>query len=187
MPIYGYELLWLFLHIFNFLQRQNRRKEHTMSMTTITIICRPTRDPELKTTTSGVIFTSLDVAVNKGYGEKEHPNYFRAFCKNETAQRIINAGVKKGSLIYITGDLDIRTYTKKDGTTGTSNDINVFDWGYVQTGKPKSDDNAQTQNGVSAAAQNIPQMSPTQTGSYNPYSGAQPQFEEISADDDLPF
>lgn len=105
------------------------------------------------------------------------------------AQRIINVGVRKGSLIYITRDLDIRPYTKKDGTTGTSNDINVFDWGYVQTSKSKSDDTTQTQNGTaSAATQNIsPQILSAQTGTYNPYKGAQPQFEEISNDDDLPF
>lgn len=160
-----------------------------MSMTSITIICRPTRDPELKSSPSGVIFTTLDVAVTKGFGDKEHPNYFRAYCKNDMAQRVINAGVKKGSLIYITGDLDIRPFTRKDGSTGTANEITVFDWGYVNTGKPKSDDNSQTQNGTPAAAQNIPtQTSPAQAPQYNPYANVpQPQFEEIGDDDELPF
>ena len=161
-----------------------------MSMTSITLICRPTRDPELKSSPSGVIFTTLDVAVTKGFGDKEHPNYFRAYCKNDMAQRVINAGVKKGSLIYITGDLDIRPFTRKDGSTGTANEITVFDWGYVNTGKPKSDDNAQTQNGTTAAAaQNIPpQTPPAQAPQYNPYANVpQPQFEEIGDDDELPF
>ena len=160
-----------------------------MSMTSITIICRPTRDPELKSSPSGVIFTTLDVAVTKGFGDKEHPNYFRAYCKNDMAQRVINAGVKKGSLIYITGDLDIRPFTRKDGSTGTANEITVFDWGYVNTGKPKSDDNSQTQNGTPAAAQNIPtQTPPAQAPQYNPYANVpQPQFEEIGDDDELPF
>ena len=160
-----------------------------MSMTSITIICRPTRDPELKSSPSGVIFTTLDVAVTKGFGDKEHPNYFRAYCKNDMAQRVINAGVKKGSLIYITGDLDIRPFTRKDGSTGTANEITVFDWGYVNTGKPKSDDNSQTQNGTPAAAQNIPsQNPPAQAPQYNPYANVpQPQFEEIGDDDELPF
>ena len=159
-----------------------------MSMTSITIICRPTRDPELKSSPSGVIFTTLDVAVTKGFGDKEHPNYFRAYCKNDMAQRVINAGVKKGSLIYITGDLDIRPFTRKDGSTGTANEITVFDWGYVNTGKPKSDDNVQAQNGTQAAAQNIPaQTPPAQAPQYNPYGGAQPDFQEIGDDDDLPF
>ena len=160
-----------------------------MSMTSITIICRPTRDPELKSSPSGVIFTTLDVAVTKGFGDKEHPNYFRAYCKNDMAQRVINAGVKKGSLIYITGDLDIRPFTRKDGSTGTANEITVFDWGYVNTGKPKSDDNSQTQNGTPAAAQNISaQTPPVQAPQYNPYANVpQPQFEEIGDDDELPF
>ena len=160
-----------------------------MSMSSITIICRPTKDPELKSSPSGVIFTTLDVAVTKGFGDKEHPNYFRAYCKNDMAQRVINAGVKKGSLIYITGDLDIRPFTRKDGSTGTANEITVFDWGYVNTGKPKSDDNSQTQNGTPAAAQNIPtQTPPAQAPQYNPYANVpQPQFEEIGDDDELPF
>ena len=160
-----------------------------MSMSSITIICRPTRDPELRSSPSGVIFTTLDVAVTKGFGDKEHPNYFRAYCKNDMAQRVINAGVKKGSLIYITGDLDIRPFTRKDGSTGTANEITVFDWGYVNTGKPKSDDNSQTQNGTPAAAQNIPtQTPPAQAPQYNPYANVpQPQFEEIGDDDELPF
>ena len=160
-----------------------------MSMSSITIICRPTRDPELKSSPSGVIFTTLDVAVTKGFGDKEHPNYFRAYCKNDMAQRVINAGVKKGSLIYITGDLDIRPFTRKDGSTGTANEIIVFDWGYVNTGKPKSDDNSQTQNGTPAAAQNVPsQNPPAQAPQYNPYANVpQPQFEEIGDDDELPF
>ena len=160
-----------------------------MSMTSITIICRPTRDPEFRTSPSGVIFTTLDVAVTKGFGDKEHPNYFRAYCKNDMAQRVINAGVKTGSLIYIIGDLDIRPFTRKDGSTGTANEITVFDWGYVNTGKPKSDDNSQTQNGTPAAAQNVPfQNPPAQAPQYNPCANVpQPQFEEIGDDDELPF
>ena len=160
-----------------------------MSMSSLTIICRPTRDPELRSSPSGVIFTTLDVAVTKGFGDKEHPNYFRAYCKNDMAQRVINAGVKKGSLIYITGDLDIRPFTRKDGSTGTANEITVFDWGYVNTGKPKSEDGTQTQNGTPAAAQNIPtQTPPAQGPQYNPYANVpQPQFEEIGDDDELPF
>ena len=160
-----------------------------MSMTSITLICRPTKDPELKSSPSGVIFTTLDVAVTKGFGDKEHPNYFRAYCKNDMAQRVINAGVKKGSLIYITGDLDIRPFTRKDGSTGTANEITVFDWGYVNTGKPKSEDGTQTQNVAPAAAQNVTaQTPPAQAPQYNPYANVpQPQFEEIGDDDDLPF
>ncbi len=42
----------------------------------ITIICRPTKDPELQTDKYGTLYTRVDAAVNKGYGEKEHTNYY---------------------------------------------------------------------------------------------------------------
>ena len=149
-------------------------------LSTITLIGRPTKDPELMTSKAGVPYVCLDIAVNKGFGDKEHPNYYKAYLKDEAANRVIKAGVKKGSALFITGDLDIRTYTKKDGTIGTSCDVNVMDWGYVSTGKAKTDTPAQ-QNGGSAG-----QTEPQPT--YNPYPGnVQPQFEEIGDDDDLPF
>ena len=148
----------------------------TTMLSNITIICRVTRDPELKQSSSGVVFTCLDVVVNKGYGEKEHPNYYKAYFKEAAAQRVINAGVKKGSTLCITGDLDIRTYTKRDGTAGTSNDINASEWAYLST-KPKTDDTANPQNGNTAQSQ--PQTSPQQN--------FQPAMVEVADDDDLPF
>ena len=160
-----------------------------MSLTSITLICRSTKDPELRTSPSGVTYTTLDVAVTKGYGDKEHPNYFRAYCKNDMAQRVINAGVKKGSLIYITGDLDIRPYTRKDGSTGTANEITVFDWGYVNSGKPKTDDNTQTTQNDATAQSISAQSAFAPVGSIKDLyaAGQQPQFEEIGEDEDLPF
>ncbi len=148
-------------------------------LSTITLIGRPTKDPELMTSKVGVPYVCLDIAVNKGFGDKEHANYYKAYLKDEAANRVIKAGVKKGSAIFVTDDLDIRTFTKKDGSTGTSCDINVMDWGYVSTGKAKTDTSAQNSG---TAPQNAPEQA------YNPYQGnAQPQFEEIGDDDELPF
>ena len=147
-------------------------------LSTITLIGRPTKDPELMTSKAGVPYVCLDIAVNKGFGDKEHPNYYKAYLKDEAANRVIKAGVKKGSALFITGDLDIRTYTKKDGTIGTSCDVNVMDWGYVSTGKAKTDTPSQNDQ----SAQNA-----DPTPAYNPYQGEQPQFEELGDDDELPF
>lgn len=148
-------------------------------LSTITIECRLTRDTELRTTASGVLFTRLDVAVNKGYGEKEHPNYYQCFLRGDAAERICKAGVKKGSHLLISGDLDIGTYTRKDGTVGISNNIDVHTWTYVSSGKPKTDENG-------AAASTAPATQPVQ--GYNPYANVPaPQFEEIGDDEELPF
>lgn len=74
----------------------------------ITIICRPTKDPELQTDKNGTLYTRVDAAVNKGYGEKEHTNYYTGWIKGDEAQKFLRAGVKKGSLIYLAGDLDAK-------------------------------------------------------------------------------
>lgn len=148
-------------------------------LSTITIECRLTKDTELRTTASGMLFTRLDVAVNKGYGEKEHPNYFQCFLRGDAAERICKAGVKKGSHLLISGDLDIGTFKRKDGTTGISNNIDVHSWTYVSSGKLKTDENGATATTAQAA----------QTAeAYNPYGNTPaPQFEEIGDDDELPF
>lgn len=151
-------------------------------LSTITLMCRPTKDPEMMTSKSGTNFVRLDLATNKGYGDKEHPNYYQGYLKNDAAERLMKAGVKKGSLLIVTGDLDISTYKKADGSTGVSNNINVFDWGYASSGKPKSDENGTTQTAGSAQTNYTPSAYQTlaaPTGT--------PQFEEIGPDDDLPF
>ena len=64
----------------------------------------------------------------------------------------------------------------------------ICDWGYVNSGKPKSEDGTQTQNGTPAAQNTLAQTPPAQAPQYNPYANVpQPQFEEIGDDDDLPF
>ena len=77
--------------------------------TPVTIITtgRVTADLELKTSQNGknTKYVQFGLAVNKGYGEKEHPNFYNCLLYGEDAQRIIDAKVKKGSLIQIIGGL----------------------------------------------------------------------------------
>ena len=80
------------------------------------------------------------VAVNKGYGEHQHPNFYQCVLFGKAVERAINAGVQKGSLLFITGDLDLVEYTRKsDGHKGTIPKITVYEWNYIPTGK-KTDD-----------------------------------------------
>ena len=71
--------------------------------TPVTIITtgRVTADLELKTSQNGknTKYVQFGLAVNKGYGEKEHPNFYNCLLYGEDAQRIIDAKVKKGSLL----------------------------------------------------------------------------------------
>ena len=109
-------------------------------LVTITTTGRATADVELKTSTNGknTKYVQFGLAVNKGYGEHERPNFFSCVLYGEAAQRLTDAGVKKGSLITITGDLELETFKRNDGSEGWRAKGTLYDWRYAHTSKPKN-------------------------------------------------
>lgn len=147
MPING-SLLALFL-----MQPKNffiRKGECTM-FTPITLTGRVTADLELQTSQNNTEYVQFNVAVNKGFGEQEHPNFYQCVLFGKAAERISKAGVKKGSLLFITGDLDLVEYTRKsDGSKGMIPKITVYEWNYTPTGKRAEGGNANTDSSAPA-------------------------------------
>ncbi len=93
------------------------------------------------------------MAVNKGYGEQEHANFYQCILFGKAAERLSKAGVKKGSLLFITGDLDLVEYTRKaDGSKGMIPKITVYEWNYVPTGKRTEGSNANSTGGSAPAS-----------------------------------
>lgn len=108
--------------------------------TPISLNGRVTADLELQTSQNGTQYVQFHVAVNKGFGDHQHTNYYQCILFGRTAERIMHAGVKKGSALFVTGDLDLVEYTRKnDGTKGIIPKITVYDWNYLPSGKAKSD------------------------------------------------
>lgn len=108
--------------------------------TPISLNGRVTADLELQTNQNGTQYVQFHVAVNKGFGEHQHPNFYQCILFGKTAERIMHAGVKKGSGLFVTGDLDLVEYTRKsDGTKGMIPKITVYDWNYLPSGKAKDD------------------------------------------------
>ena len=116
----------------------------------ITAIGRVTADLELKTSTQGNSYLCFNLAVNKGFGEKQHPVYLQCWLFGEQAQRMVNAGVKKGSLIEIVGNMDIVNYEKKDGTKTTIPKVSMYNWNYLPSSKAIGEN---TSNSSAPAAQ----------------------------------
>lgn len=85
--------------------------ERRMKMISITAVGRLTADVELRKSSKGTLFGSFDLAVSKGFGEKQHTVYLNCMCFGSAAERMSNANVKKESLIMITGDLDFVEFT----------------------------------------------------------------------------
>lgn len=78
---------------------------------------RLTADPELKHTPSDLPVTSFTVAVERNYakpGEQREADFIDVVAWRNTAE-FISRYFQKGSMIAITGSLQTRTYTDKNG------------------------------------------------------------------------
>lgn len=108
-------------------------------MLTVTTIGRVTKDLESQTSSKGNSYLRFDLAVNKGYGDHVRTIYLQCWIYGEEVNRIQKAGVKKGSMITISGDGDLVEYDKKDGTKGTVLKIQVDRWSYIPVNKVKEE------------------------------------------------
>ncbi|MEI7834717.1 MAG: single-stranded DNA-binding protein, partial [bacterium] len=85
-------------------------------MNNITVCGNITRDPELRYTQTGKPVTSFGVADNRS---KDKTIFFDCSAFDDMAERIVKY-FKKGKPIFVSGTLDQRTYTGKDGVERTS-------------------------------------------------------------------
>ena len=83
----------------------------------ITIMGRLTRDPEYRSTPSGLSVVNFSVAVDRDFpgqsGEKE-TDFIDCVAWRRTAE-FITKYFTKGALIVVSGRLQIRSWTDKDG------------------------------------------------------------------------
>lgn len=92
------------------------------------------RDPEMRYAPNGDAVTSLNVATNRKYTDKsgnkvEETTWFRVSVWGKQAETC-NQYLKKGSAVLIEGRLNAdkatggpRTFTRQDGTVGTSFEV----------------------------------------------------------------
>ena len=107
-------------------------------MNKLTIIGNLTRDPELRTTTSGKNVCDFTVAVNRRRQQEGQPeaDYFRVTVWNERAE-LCAKYLAKGKKVSVIGSVSVRTYTGNDGTTRAS--LEVTDVGEVEFLSPRSE------------------------------------------------
>ena len=91
-----------------------------MDLNKAMIIGRLTRDPELKTTPSGVSVCQISIATgyaytNKETGQKVEQTEFHNVVLWRKLGEIANQYLKKGTQVYIEGRLQTRTWEGKDG------------------------------------------------------------------------
>ena len=100
-------------------------------MNKLTISGNLTRDPELRTTASGVNVCSFTVAVNRrnrrdDQNGQPEADFFRVTAWRQLAD-ICNKYLAKGRKVAVVGSVSVHTYTGNDGTTRASLEVNADD------------------------------------------------------------
>lgn len=110
-----------------------------MSINRVVLMGRLTKDPELKTTGSGVSVTSFSIAVDRNYvkaGEERKADYFDVVAWRSTAEFVVRY-FNKGDMIAVEGQLQTRTYEANDGTTRKVVEVNADNVSFTGEKKTK--------------------------------------------------
>ena len=134
---------------------------------------RLTSDIELKQTQSGISVCSFSLAVNRKFAKdvEQKTDFIDCTAWRQTAE-FLSRYFKKGSSLCIVGTLQKNDWTDKDGNKRYRVDVIVDEAMFVDS---KGDAQGAEGDGVSEY---------TPMGFNAPVA---PKFEELNADDDLPF
>ena len=100
------------------------------------------RDNEVKQLSSGtaVLNNSIGVRSNAKVGGEYKTSWFNVSIFGKSAE-IFNQYTKKGSKVFLTGEVRIREYKKQDGTTGMSVDLIVNNFEFLDSANGNSNSN----------------------------------------------
>ena len=150
----------------------------------IVLMGRLTRDPELRYTSSNIPVASFRVAVDRDFGRGENgekqTDFIDVVAWRQTGE-FVSKYFAKGSMAVVSGRLQMRDWTDRDGNKRTSAEV-VADNVYFGDSKRRDDGEAPARSNNSYSGR------PTQDN-YNRSSSSSPSpFEELGDDDgELPF
>lgn len=85
-----------------------------MALNSTVLVGRLTRDPELRSTQSGISMISFTLAVDDGYGKEKHASFIPCVAWKRQAE-ILSQYCFKGSQIGVSGHLRQRSYENNQG------------------------------------------------------------------------
>ncbi len=112
-----------------------------MNLNKAMLIGRLTRDPEMRYTQSGTAMTRFGIATNR-YGtgpdgeRKEFTDFHNVVAWNQGKRNLAEICaqyLKKGSLVYVEGRLQTRSWEGQDGQKRTTTEINANDVQFLES------------------------------------------------------
>lgn len=139
----------------------------SLNLNKVILSGRMVADPELKQTPNGKSVATFRIAVNRRTANGEHPeaDFFNVTAWQSTAD-FVEKYFRKGSAICIIGRIQNRTWTDQSGVKKYATDILAEEANFVES-----------RNAEEAPAIPAPAFQ----------SAPPPKFEEVKADEDLPF
>jgi single-strand DNA-binding protein len=117
------------------------------------------KDPEIRRTQDGKAIANLSIATSENWRDKntgerkEKTEWHRVVVFNEGLSKVVEQYVKKGSKIYIEGQLQTRKWTDQSGVEKYSTEVVLQGFGGVLTmlDKPAGRSEAESVNEYAAA------------------------------------
>lgn len=159
----------------------------------IVLMGRLTRDPELRYTGSNVPVASFSIAVDRDFGRGENgekqTDFINVSAWRQTGE-FVSKYFTKGSMIVVSGRLQIRDYTDRDGNRRTAAEV-VADNVYFGESKRGNEGASSYSNSYSngGSYNNNPAPAPSYGGGYSAPAAAPASDFAMLEDDDaqLPF
>ena len=152
----------------------------SLNLNKVVLCGRLTADPELKQTASGIAVVTFTLAVNRRFQarsadaqQQQQADFITLVAWRQTAE-FISKFFKKGSALCVTGSIQTRSWQDNQGQRRYATEVVVDEAMFVD-----SRNEGGAQGGFAPDAFSAPAFA-------TPAADA-PNFEELKADDDLPF
>ena len=150
------------------------------------------RDAEVRQTNNGTSVANFPVAVDVGYGDNKATLWLDCSMFGKRAEGGLVQYLVKGAQVMVEGDINLRQYTKGDGTGGAAVTLNIQDL-KLAGGQPQGQQQPAQQQQQPQQAANQTQRQPTQQKNNQQRSQAHPNgsggYPETvdDFDDSIPF
>ena len=160
----------------------------------IVLMGRLTRDPELRYTGSNVPVASFSIAVDRDFGRGENgekqTDFINVSAWRQTGE-FVSKYFTKGSMIVVSGRLQIRDYTGRDGNRRTAAEVvadNVY-FGESKRGNEGASSYNSSYGNSNGGYNSSPAPAPSYGGGYSAPAAAPASDFAMLEDDDaqLPF
>ena len=103
------------------------------------LLGRLTKDPELRTTQSGVAVASFTLAVDRGFkrDEAQSADFINIVAWRGTAE-FVSKWFSKGQLVAVSGRLQTRSYKDRDGNNRTATEVVADEAFFAESKKDKA-------------------------------------------------